>query len=247
MINFLKITAKKLLNLINVQLIGANKKIIYYHNLNHDLPLIINRTKPVIFDIGANKGQSIKIFTKMFPKSKIIAFEPNKKLVLYLKNKYSGNRVKIHSFACGSKKIIKQMNFYAETDLSSFLKIDKNKNNPFKTVKIINQNKIKIVTLDSYCIKNKVKNIDLLKIDTQGFDLEVLKGAKRVLLNKVVKNVLIEINYISLYKKQASPQAIFTELEKYGFKMISFYDIVRKENQICWANVLFGFNKPKQL
>ena len=49
---------------------------------------MLNDSIAVVFDIGANKGQSIKLFQKWFPKSKIYSFEPNPKLFSQLKNKY---------------------------------------------------------------------------------------------------------------------------------------------------------------
>ena len=44
--------------------------------LDHDLPLIVTAKRPVIFDVGANVGQSIDLFSRLFPRSSIYAFEP---------------------------------------------------------------------------------------------------------------------------------------------------------------------------
>lgn len=68
-------------------------------DLNHDLQLLVKGRPPVIFDVGANVGQSIELFQSIFPDCHIYAFEPTASCVETLRKKAFGNRVEIWHFA----------------------------------------------------------------------------------------------------------------------------------------------------
>jgi len=85
---------------------------------------------------------------------------------------------------------------------------------------INNPIKVKQVTLSNYLKIKKIKNIDLLKIDTQGYELNVLKGIKKHDFRKV-KIILLEINFWDYYSKMTS----FYEIEKILGKNFKFWDI----------------------
>ena len=55
---------------------------------------------------------------------------------------------------------------------------------------------IKVMTLDNYCIVNKINKIDILKIDTQGYESKVLDGAKQSLKKNMISALEIEIIFI---------------------------------------------------
>ena len=59
---------------------------------------------------------------------------------------------------------------------------------------------IKIITLDEYISKKKIRNIDILKIDTEGFELNVIKGL--TLNHKIIKFIYFEHHYDDMIKKK---------------------------------------------
>ena len=65
---------------------------------------------------------------------------------------------------------------------------------------INNVTTVQVETLDNYCQRNSISKIDLLKIDTQGYDLEVLRGAKQMLS----EHRIIEITFIDIYQDLGS-------------------------------------------
>jgi len=83
--------------------------------------------------------------------------------------------------------------------------------------------KVKISTLDEYCYRNKIDKIDLLKIDTQGYEDKVLKGSLKTLEQKKVKAILTEIIFDNVYDKYFS----FSDIEKFllpnNFRMVGIY------------------------
>ena len=105
---------------------------------------------------------------------------------------------------------------------SSFLKLSKigtKEGSEFTKVDLSVQKKIRtpIVTLDNYFKNFNLKNKKiLLKSDTQGFEVEVLKGAKNLL--KVINTVIVEGDFTAnFYEKQANPIDTFTHLKSFNF------------------------------
>ena len=77
---------------------------------------------------------------------------------------------------------------------------------------------IKLVTLDHFIEKNNISNIDLLKIDTEGYELNVLKGLSKY--NKIIKLVYFEHHYDDMIIKNYKFKDINKLLINYGFIMI---------------------------
>lgn len=185
----------KIKKLINVK--NDKKSFKSLFNIYKLIKILVKNKKIVIFDVGANEGQSIQEFIKHFPKSTIHSFEPIKKCqkkLEYLKKKFNKNKIYLNFFALGKKKKKKIFyeNFY--TNLSGFYKINKASKlyikfrNPKKSVlKKFKYNK-KIVlqdTLKNYIIKNNINKINVLKIDTQGYDNQVIEGIGGKNFNKI--------------------------------------------------------------
>jgi len=99
----------------------------------------------------------------------------------------------------------------------------------------ITQEEVNTSTLDDFCLKNKIENIDLLKIDTEGHEKEVLQGASSLLLNKKIKYILIEFhlskmyqNYSTGYLEEFLAKSNFLLLKKFKFPFLSFEDRIYK-------------------
>ena len=76
--------------------------------------------------------------------------------------------------------------------------------------------KVKVETIDNYCKKNNIKTINLLKIDTQGFEDKVLGGAKQMLNYNRIEIIELELILGFAYEKTLS----FFDIEKYLNKYI---------------------------
>ncbi len=160
----------------------------------------------VILDIGSHQGESISFFNKLYNRSKIFGFEPQKTCFQKLKQKFKSKKnIKLTNCAIGEKKSKKKLlkNFLSTT--STFSKINfKSKHYKIKSLILGNKtagfydNEITEINTISYFIKKyRIKNIDLLKIDTEGHELQVLLGLKNNF--KKVKVILIEHNFTDYY------------------------------------------------
>lgn len=215
------------------------------------------RKNPLIFDIGANKGQSIERFKKIFEQPNIHAFEPIKSEFNILKEKYySDKNITLNNLAVGNINNQKRIFFVnAKTSTSSFNKLKSNskwlktrsKELNISTNKFIKEIvKINIVTLDNYCQKNNIKKIDILKIDTQGYEDKILEGAKKVLSSGIVSIIELEIMFDNVYQKYLT----FSKIEKFlihnNFRLggINLTNNNLFFNISFFADVLY-FNKKK--
>ena len=165
------------------------------NDFNSDIKNLINKKSPTVFDIGCFNGNfSKKLKEKLNSSTKnFYLFDANPNLKLkefkYFNMTFS-DKIKILNFnlntflpSSGSslKKIIKKDKMWNfSRKLFTF-----NINKSFVSLKV------KTNTLDNFCKLNKIKKIDLLKIDVEGSELDVLKGGKNILKN--VKIIQLEI------------------------------------------------------
>lgn len=181
----------------------------YYHQnkiLNY---LKVNCEKlEIFFDIGSHKGTYTDLMLNNFRLEKIVMVEPQKNIYKYLKQKYNRNKkVRIYNVAISDKKKMQTLYINKHDLTSSLTQIDKN--NKYLNLKAklfggtINDLIQKKYMISSYKLldiikNNKIRQIDLLKIDTEGHELQVLKGAGSF-LKKNVKYILIEIHNSDIF------------------------------------------------
>ena len=207
----IKWVIKKILWLFNIDILKKKKNF-------DDIYKIKIKNKPIIFDVGANNGQTIKRFLSIFSKPIIHSFEPISNCCLLISKLYKSNNIFINNFALG-KKLSKKIFYINKSDVtSSFFKIKEK----FKSKKLLQPKKIfktNIETLDNYIKFNNIKKIDILKIDTQGYELEVLKGANKAFKNKIIRFIELEIIINSYYKNNCKLYEIDHLMSKKKFDL----------------------------
>lgn len=217
------------------------------------LKLLISGSNPTIFDVGANSGVSLDEFKAIWRHSKVHCFEPQEECWQSLDEKiekYESNTVVINKTAVG-KNNEKDVNFYSHdinSGLSGFNKINiesndsiylkelkANDSNPQLNKyfdKLNHQRLVDVIRLDNYIEQSNIEKINLLKIDTQGFEPEVLDGLGSRL--KDIDVVLTELMFYDYYKRSLT----FTDIEKYllpaGFQLYDISHIAKKSNE--WKN-----------
>ena len=147
-----------------------------------------------IFDVGANKGMMSRLFLKLYKEITIIAFEP---LSIF---KFKSDQVELMKIALGAE--IGSAKFYVcKHNASSSLILPDYSSNwlgvkakvlGFEAKDLYNEINVLVSTVDKVVAENKITNIFLLKIDTEGGELNVIKGAVETLGMGIIKNIQLE-------------------------------------------------------
>lgn len=181
----------------------------------------------VFFDIGANLGQTIKKMSSNYPEAKIYAFEPSKNCFETLKTNFDTANVSLHNLAVGSSCGHLEFNEYSWSALNSLLK------RAYGTAKILETYLVEVITLDEFCKNNAISYINLLKTDTEGYELNVLKGASTMMEQNRIQFVYVEIFFNENYVGQSSFGDIYNFLLGNRFELVRFYDVLYTDDGIA--------------
>lgn len=199
--------------------------------IEKELNILFKKNEAItIFEIGACEGEDSIRYSRLFPNSKIYAFEPlpnNIKLIENNLAKYNIRNVHYLNVALSSENGTAE--FYVsqgrpadapETDWdygnksSSLLPPDKHKDLAafieFKE-KII----VQTLTLNSFCKSKNIKVIDFIHMDVQGAELMVLQGAGEFLNS--IKCVWLEVSKIHMYKNQPLADEVYNFMDEHNF------------------------------
>lgn len=177
-----------------------------------------NNNLTFIFDIGANIGQSALYFQKFFPKAAIHSIEPiNKTYNTLVQNTKAHKNIINHNFAFGDLNQNIKVSYITNSGENSLIK------EVNESIKSENKQLVNITTVDDFIAKYKIEHIDLMKIDTEGFDYKVLKGAEKALKEKKIDFIVCEVGF--LYdKRHGNFEEINDFLYKNDYWLSGFYD-----------------------
>lgn len=183
----------------------------------------------LVLDVGANNGKYGVELRKLGYNGRIISFEPliNTFKELSLKANVDGNWVAVN-VALGNFDGESEINIAGNVDSSSILDMLPAHTRSAPESKYIGKQKIKIKKLDTiydeYCSRND--NV-YLKLDTQGFEKQILEGSENSL--QMIKMLQLEMSIIPLYQNSFIYKDIFKLLEFSGFELYGiepgFYDV----------------------
>jgi len=179
----------------------------------------IDNISPFVFDIGMNHGQTLRKIIEVFPSSIIHGFEASKYCFEQIdKNFMHRQNIFLNNIGLADKEGVLEFNEYSWDAMNSFLE------RAYGKAQIVETYKVNVTTIDDYCDKNQIKKIHILKSDTEGFELKVLKGAEKMMNQNNIKFIFIELFFDLNFVEQSSAGEIFLYLEKYNFSLVKFYD-----------------------
>ena len=226
------------------------------------LKLLINDMAPVIFDVGANNGSSLAQFKAWWPDATVHCFEPQKECWAELDVRaaqYTLGSVFINKVGAG-EMASESLTFYTH-DLtngqSGFNRINTNSHDSIRlrelndsqqmldeyAASLNHAREVPLVRLDSYIANNLIDKVSLLKIDTQGYEPEVLSGLGDRLSD--IDVVITELMFYDFYERSLS----FSDIEKYllpaGFKLYDISHISKNpmNGRTDWVDVIYVKNK----
>jgi FkbM family methyltransferase len=189
--------------------------------------ILRNRIKsdnPLIIDVGANLGASVAFYRRLFPKARIIAFEPDPKTFQRLKRRHArAHNVRLLNCGVGAMPGRLRLHRNTHSSTNSFLDVDETstwvKQTPgFRKIDPI---EVEVITLDDIAESETLDRVDFVKCDTQGFEPEVLTGAKRLLKEKRIGLLRLEVLCGRFYERSVSLFDIESILHPFGYRLIS--------------------------
>lgn len=192
----------------------------------------------VIFDVGANIGQTAWGLVRYFKAADIYCFEPVSNPFSILHKSYSGcKNVHCINKALGDSVGRAIIELHRNSELNTLVP-----NQPRKQDLTGNTEEIILDTLDRFCNANSIKHIDILKMDVQGWELKVLKGGHKMLLENRVRFICSEVGF----READSDMQNFGEfnefMEEQGYWLCGLYDGFAwgsKKQFLGFANALY--------
>ncbi len=206
------------------------------------LKLLKNFNFNTILDVGANKGQFSLLVKYLFPNTKIIAFEPLENEAKIFNKIFSNDKfVTLYNIAIGQSTSEGIFHISARNDSSSLLPISEKQIKIFPGTKEVKTERISIVPLSKKINASVFKHPTLMKIDVQGFELEVLKGSIDILNS--IDFILIEVSFIELYTGQALSNDIIVFLLSHKYQLIGVYNMTYNNGIAVQADFFFKLKK----
>ncbi len=209
------------------------------------LPLDLSRHQHLsafktIIDVGANRGEMSLEFARHFPEAQVHAFEPVPSTYEELTSRCAGN-AQIHTV----QKALSD----EQTNATIYLQQDSGLNSLNDRVNLPEESRegcgiqVEVTTINSYAADRGIVHIDLLKTDTEGLDIKVMKGASDFIDHGKVTYILTEVGFNEDNVRNTPFEEVRSYLYKRGFKLRGFYDQSNFGNKtyLTCANALFQY------
>ena len=189
--------------------------------LHHDLNRFLGRQPGVIVDAGANVGQTALAFARFWPHTSIHSFEPVAATFEKLRRNCAARpSIHCHCYALGGEERELTMVLQENSELNSLA--------PLAAASAAGASAlVRMRRLDHWAQEHGVDRIDLLKMDVEGFELQVLEGAKGLLRAGKVNAVYAECRFL----RNDTPQVLFQDLDRRlndaGLLFSGLYDLYR--------------------
>jgi FkbM family methyltransferase len=192
------------------------------------------------FRRGANVGQTVDRFREYFPSARIEAFEPVSNTFETLQENTDGlSNVYCHPFALGEAGETKTIELEPDSLLNSLTnEVSEPKGNT-------STENISVRRLDEFCEEQDIRHIDVLKTDTEGYDIEVLEGGGKMLSEHRIDFVISETGFQLPAQRQTSFSALNEFLQGKEYRVAGFYEIEHErpsQPAIDYCNVLYARN-----
>lgn len=192
----------------------------------------------VLFDVGANVGQTTLALAAAFPEARIFAFEPAEASFAALRQATAGlPRVAVAQCAFSAAPGRLRMIMHGTTTRNRITGLPVSGH----------VREVEVRRLDAWCAEHGIAHLDFLKVDTEGHDLEVLKGATGIL--PAVDFVQVEVSMNRYNRFHVPFAAVFDFLSDQGFHLFYLhgqafegrgYPVLRRADPIFINSRLVG-------
>lgn len=236
---------RNMLEAMNIEV--SLKKNLWYIDAFEVQKRIVTKERPVIVDVGASEGSVVNKYKSIYPGAAIHAFEPQPDSFQKLKEMSS----KIQGVYCNNlalSDIRGESIFYKTNSSPSSSLLTPARSGSFidDHTEVTEKFAVRLDTLDNYAASQAIENIDILKMDVQGNELNVLKGSTRLLKEGAIELIYTEVWFTSAYEQQPFYEDIalyLRELQYYPFGLYNMHWDLKLNGKNLWADAIFTKNK----
>ena len=220
-------------------------------------------TPRICIDVGANVGQTMETFLEWWPESSCISFEPHPEAFQVLEERAAkfGSRAVVRNLGVSDSSGLLSLNVSkSQSTQSSFRAFNRsaetasahrglrNEPSPLELSAVVDEAQIEVpvVSLDQHFASSRPEcdmissGIDVLKSDTQGWELNVLAGAERTLSKTLV--VLVEWQFDDVYGKPAPLWRLDALMSDQGFRLWDVAHIYKDISSLrtLWVDLIYA-------
>jgi FkbM family methyltransferase len=151
----------------------------------------------VVFDVGANIGDYTKAVLSVNRDASVYAFEPHPVTYTRLCQNLEGRNVALMNVAVGDAEGDMLLYDYESQDGSAHASVYRDVIENIHKKKSLSHS-VKVLSVDDFSAKNDIENIALLKIDTEGNEFSVLRGAKNMIARGSIDMIHFEFNEMNV-------------------------------------------------
>jgi len=199
------------------------------------------REAKIVFDVGANRGQTLTCFYPFFKNARFYCFEPDPEpFTSLIEIARPLHRASIFNLAFGASNEEKTLYVNQASEGNSLLQVSPHIVDTPGWLTRKCEKQTSVYTLDRFCHENEIEQIDLLKLDTQGYEANILKGATDLLSRQSIRVIFSEVLFSQYYQGQAYFEDIYTLLKSYGYYLVDlFQKSQRRDGALFSADALF--------
>src|ERR1051325_10332828 len=156
----------------------------------------------VILDVGANEGQTIEEYRRVFGSGTVVhSFEPTPELFDRLTTRYGEDPlVHVHRLAVSDARGTASFHVIGMSLLNSLLPMAPDRDTYGTGVKEVAEIQVETCTLDSFCESNGLSRVNVLKLDIEGAELKALTGASELLRSQRIDVLFLEVGFSQRYE-----------------------------------------------
>jgi len=180
----------------------------------------------MIFDVGANVGQSARLYRRHYREACIHCFEPVTATYIELcENLKDDRQVITHPMALGASHAEADMVLQGTSDMS---RLTEAVPSGLSSDRDATLERVEVTTLDRFCKHHDIAHINYLKIDTEGTDLQVLQGAEATLQARGIDLIEVEAGMNPGNSRHVPFETLKAFLEARGYFVFGIYEQVEE-------------------
>ncbi|MCK1704936.1 FkbM family methyltransferase [Bradyrhizobium sp. 146] len=202
-------------------------------------PALRHLTPDLVIDVGANRGQFALVARHLWPAARIASFEPLPGPAAICRSVMAGDeRFTLFEAAVSTATGNSTINVTSEDDSSSLLPLGEEHQRLYGS-RVASTLTIKTGRLSSFIAPDRCPKACLLKIDTQGFELQVLKGSEELFPR--VQLIYAELSFIELYEGQPLASEVISYLHAMSYQLVGVFNVAHDgADRPVQADMLFS-------